>query len=342
MTGKRRTPALAGGLLLAGLLMSAASCGFTRGGGVPAFTSFEDGGEPEQTIGELVDECQRNLRASPVDAQRSCRRALTMIEMDAVPEMYEGEKLRAHSLLGRAYYATGRIGEAVAFLDSVVASAPSDDRLATETAELLEEIDRLFMSLRITVADREIPVLAYIKGIDIEIEYPRRLTKEQRLRLDNLAKTQWRAEDEFQFVDVDSTGQPFMELNYFPVATFSATRGYSIIVEKKHRYRFKFEGEVGGEIAIAWEDEAGWELVERVPDDRVKVELPGEYVFRSEGGAEPLVLEHAGQVHMYVPADQATELSLIGSRIRNWERAYDYLLYAASGAAGLMALLGAR
>lgn len=329
--------------LLTGVIAFWAGCGAMRPAGSPFFQPAGGDGEEEQTIAELVVECQRNLRASPVDAQRSCRRALTMIEMDAVPEMYGGEKRRAQSLLGRSYYATGRIAEASAFLDSVLDSTPSEeDPLALRASELRDEIDRLFRPLRITVADRQIPVLAYIKGVDLEIEYPRRLTKEQRIRLDNLERSEWRAEDEFQFVGIDEQGRAYMELGYFPIVTFTGARGYSLIVEGRHRYRFNFTPESDEVQEILWEPDAGWELIERVPEERVKLELPGDYLFVSESGPDPLVLEYAGKVHMYVPSDGSTQLVMSDSKQRAWERAYDYLLYAATGTAGLLALLGAR
>jgi hypothetical protein len=296
-----------------------------------------------QPITELVSECRGNLRVSPRDAQRSCEEALEQIRRQRVPKAYISEKRQAQNLLSRIFFSMGRIEDAAAFSDSVHKSSPEpDDPLTRDSSTRTAEIDRLFATLRITLSDRIVPVLSYLKGIDIGIEYPSRLTPEQRARLEILEKSQWRADDEFQFVGLDSLGRPYIELEFFPLVTFPGARGYSLVVENRHRYRFNFEPGRSEALEIRWEEDAGWELVERVPGHQSKLEFPAGYEFEVTRGPEPLVLVDEGTKHSYVDVDSALVLKLTATPEQKKEQVYRTLLYTATVMTGVMAISGAR
>ena len=293
-------------------------------------------------VDEFLDQCRRNIRQTPVDGQRSCRDAIAHAQMAFFPEQYTQQRRAAFALLGDSYYSGGRIQDAVAQLDSVERLGPDAEELEKVKA-LRGEIERSFRPLRITIRDRRIPLLSYISGVDIDFVYPRRLSKAQSNRIEILRDETIGREDEFQFVAFDEAGQAYMEVAYFPVITFSGRSvGYSLIVEGRRRYRFGFSQADSSAVQIFWEDDAGWELVERVPDGIVKVELPDKYTFDINTNGTPQVVVGGGVQHVYVPAAAETELTLTISEDHRWERFYDAALYALVIITGGSALLGAR
>jgi len=290
----------------------------------------------------LLEECKRNINRSPLDGQRSCREAIRQAQWAFFPEQYTRHRREASLLLGESYYKVGRIGEAVSLFDSVAASEPTDWEIEQLT-ELREETERLFRPLRITIRDRQIPLLSYIDGMDLDFVYPRRLTSAQINRIQILRDETVGREDEFQFVAFDDEGQAYMEISYFPVITFSGRSvGYSLIIEERRRYRFNFSKSDSSAVEIFWEDNAGWELIESVPRDMVKVELPEKYSFSIETEGTPQMITGGGIQHVYVPAAVSTEIHLEESQDRTWERAYDIAMFAVIIITGGAALSGAR
>ena len=296
--------------------------------------------QDESQVDLFLDQCRRNIRQTPVDGQRSCRDAITRAQMAFFPEHYTEQRRAAFLLLGDSYFNGGRIKEAVAQLDSVERLGPDAEELE-KVGALRGEIERSFRPLRITIRDRRIPLLSYISGVDIDFVYPRRLSNAQSNRIEILRDETFGQKDEFQFVAFDEAGQAYMEIAFFPVITFSGRSvGYSLIVEGSRRYRFGFSQADSSAVQIFWEDDAGWELVERVPDGIVKVELPDKYTFDITG--TPQVVRREGVQHVYVPATAETELTLASSEDHRWELFFDATLYALVIITGGSALLGAR
>lgn len=303
---------------------------------------------------DLVTQARRNLRSSPTDAQRYLRETIAIINMDPLAQQYQKVKIEAFFLLGESYFDVGRIADAVAQFDSVKALASEEDREYKRAEEYRQEIDHLFRPLRIKVKNREIPLLSYIEGIDIVFQFSKRLEGPQIKRLRILQDAQSHKEDEFQFVGIDrEDGRPYMEIEYFPVVTFPGRSvGYSLMVENKNkkeedkrRYRFNFTPTQTGPLEIFWEDDAGWRLVEKVPDDMAKLELPSKYQFRPTQELpvdKYFVREIKPSQHIYLPAESQTELVLQDSEEKTWERIYDITLYVITGAAMLLGLGGAR
>lgn len=298
---------------------------------------------------EMVSQARRNLRSSPVDAQRTLREVIADINMDPLGQQYQKVKGEAFFLLGESYFNGGRIADAVAQFDSVKTLAGEEDKEYKKAVEYQEEIGRLFRPLRIKVKNREIPLLSYIEGVKIEFLYPKRLDASQINRLQILQDPQSYREDEFLFAGIDADGRPFMEVKYFPVVTFSGRSvGYSLIIKggkEERRYRFNFTSNETQPLEIYWEDEAGWKLVEKVPEDLVKLELPDKYRFRP---AQALPIDKFMErrikplQHIYIPAEAQTELVLEDSEDSGWERAYGIALYVLTGTAMFLGLWGAR
>jgi hypothetical protein len=298
--------------------------------------------QDESQVDQFLDQCRRNIRQTPVDGQRSCRDAIAHAQMAFFPSQYVQQRRAAFLLLGDSYFNGGRIQDAVAQLDSVEGLGPDAEELGKVEA-LRGEVERSFRPLRITIRDRRIPLLSYISGVDIDFVYPRRLSKAQSNRIEILRDETIGREDEFQFVAFDEVGQAYMEIAFFPVITFSGRSvGYSLIVEGRRRYRFGFSQVDSSAVQIFWEDDAGWELVERVPDGIVKVELPDKYTFDINTDGTPQVVKGGGVQHVYVPAAAETELTLATSEDHRWERFYNVALYALVTITGGSALLGAR
>jgi hypothetical protein len=298
--------------------------------------------EGEQ-IEQLLRDCGRTIRSNPRDGQRQCREAIAQVQLAFFPEEYVEQKREAFFLLAESYFAEGRIADSAAHLDSVEALALGDDDLTEDTMSYRGEIDRLFRPLRITIRDRRIPLLTYIDGMEIDFVYPRRLETPQINRIEILKDKTLRREDELQFVAFDNEGQAYMEINHFPIITFGGrSLGYSLIVEGKRRYRFKFSEPDTGAVQIFWEDDADWELVERVPDGMVKVVLPEKYIFDVETEGRTQIVAQGDVQHVYVPAAAQTVMTLTQSKERGWERVYSAALYAIIVITGGSALLGAR
>ncbi len=298
--------------------------------------------QDDSQVDQFLEQCRRNIGQTPVDGQRSCRDAIAHAQMAFFPEHYNKQRRAAFLLLGESYYSGGRIQDAVAQLDSVERLGPEVEEL--EKVEALRgEIEHFFRPLRITIRDRSIPLLSYISGVDIDFVYPRRLRKAQSNRIEILRDETLGREDEFQFVAFDESGQAYMEIAFFPVITFSGRSvGYSLIVEGRRRYRFGFSEADSSAVQIFWEDDAGWELIERVPDGIVKVELPDKYTFDINTDGTPQVVRGTGAQHIYVPAAAETELTVASSEDHRWERFYDVALFALVTITGGSALLGAR
>lgn len=293
-------------------------------------------------VAQLLDQCTRNIARAPQTGQRFCRDAIARAQMSAFPEEFARERRSAFLLLAESYYDGGRIEDAVSQVDSVEALGPTqaeNDRIE----RLREDVDRLFRPLRITIRDRRIPLLCYIRGVNIDFVYPRRLTRPQVNRIEILRDATIGKEDEFQFVAFDESGQAYMEVAYFPVITFSGRSvGYSLIVEGRRRYRFNFSTNDSSAVEIFWDDEGDWELVERVPETMVKVELPVKYAFTVETNGMSQVVQGGGVQHVYLPAASDSELRLERSQDSTWERVYEFALYALVTITGGTALLGAR
>ena len=302
--------------------------------------------QEELSIQQLLRQCRRNINSSPIDGQRSCREALFKIRLDPFLP-YQDEKIQAFTLLGESYYKLGRIADAVAQFDSVLVLTGEDEDANRDARDYKEQIDRLVRPLRIKIKNRDIRLLSYIKGIDIEFRYPQRLERSQINRLRILQDTQSHREDEFKFVGIDETdNRAYMELDYFPLITFPGrSMGYSLIVDGKRRYRFNFTPTENQPLEIIWPDEADWTLIERVPEDMVKMELPGKYSFEPDLNSLSdgyIAVDGENIMHIYLPARNGAVLTLEESEERNWERIYRLTLYGATGLAALIGLMGAR
>jgi hypothetical protein len=297
----------------------------------------------ELGIRELVTQSEINIRNNPRDGQRYCRDALRKIAMDPFAEQFSQEKVKCFSLLGESYFNIGRIGDAAAQFDSVVVLTAEVDPMNRKAKHYQRQIDELFGSLQIKVKNRIVPLLSYIKGIEIEFRYPKKLQPVQVSRLRVLQSAQSRKENEFQFTGVDQDGSAYMEIEYFPLLETSGRSSYSLIVDGTRRYRFQFSSQQQDPLEIVWEDEADWKLIERVPDDMIKIELPGKYHFKTTAaGADTLSASWRGSRHVYLTGGTDAELELVQSDENGWERVYDIALYGFTGVTALIGLMGAR
>ena len=301
---------------------------------------------------EMVNQARRNLRTSPVDAQRMLREAIAIINMDPLGQQYQKVKGEAFFLLGESYFNGGRIADAFAQFDSVKTLMSDEDKERKEAVEDQQEIDRLFRPLKIKVKNRSIPLLSYIEGVQMEFLYPKRLESSQINRLQILQDPQSYKEDEFLFSGIDPDGRPFMEIKYFPVITFAGRSvGYSLTIKKTggkeggRRYGFNFTSADNKPLEIFWDDDADWKLVEKVPDDLAKLELPDKYHFRP-AQALPVDKYRERRIkpvqHIYIPAVAQTELVLEDSEDDTWEKVYGITLYVITGAAMFLGFWGAR
>jgi len=306
-------------------------------------------GQDTQSPTELLSQAKRNLRNDSKGAQRMLREIIAIINMDPLGQQYEKTKAEAFLLLGESYLNGGRIADAVTQFDSAKVLVAEEDKIYIRAVENQEEIGRLFRPLRIKIKNRKIPLLSYIEGVKIEFLYPKRLEASQINRLQILQDPQRYREDEFFFGRVDSEGRPFLEIKYFPVVTFPGRSvGYSLLIkggEEVRRYRFQFSSAETQPLEISWEEEAGWKLVEKVPEDLVKLELLEKYRFKP-ARALPVdkfvELRIKPRQHIYIPAETHTELVLQDSEDSGWERAYSIALYVLTGTAMFLGFWGAR
>jgi hypothetical protein len=302
----------------------------------------------QKSISEWINDCRSNIGRNPTDGQRFCRQALLQISTNPLPEQYRREKLEALTLLGESYFYNGRITDAATYCDSVsvMEGIDQDSPMYRRSKQVQDQIDRYFRPLRIRIKNRQIPILSYIQGIDIEFRYPKRLENFQIKRLQILQDARARKEGEFQFVGISADGHAYMEIDNFPLITYSGRSvGYALIVDGKRRYRFNFTPEDSKTLEIYWDDESEWQLVERIPVGMVKVELPGKYEFTPNGlplGASYMSTELDGVHHVYIPAETDVEMELLDSEDSTWEKMYQTFLYGTASIAIVVGLFGAR
>jgi len=306
------------------------------------------GSQELKSVNELLSDCRANIGRNAVDGQRFCRQALLQISVDPFEGQFRKEKTEAFTLLGESYFYTGRIADAAIHCDSTAVLTSSDEAnpLYRRAKQVQDQIDRYFRPLRIRIKNREIPILSYIEGIEIEFRFPRRLESFQIKRLQILQDAQARREGEFQFVGIDADSIAYMEIGYFPLVTYSGRSvGYALIVDGKRRYRFNFTPEHNETLEVFWDEEAQWRLIERIPDSMVKLELPGKYRFAARDlppSAPYMSTELDGTKHVYIPAETDVEMTLLQSEDSKWERIYRLTLYGTTGLAAVVGLLGAR
>jgi hypothetical protein len=301
-----------------------------------------------KSVNELLSDCRANIARNPTDGQRFCRQALLQISVDPFEEQYRKEKIEAFTLLGESYLYTGRIGDAEIHCDStaVLTGANEENPLYRRAKQVQDQIDTYFRPLRIKIKNREIPLLSYIEGIDIEFRFPRRLESFQIKRLQILQDAQARREGEFQFVGIDADGHAYMEVKHFPLITYSGRSvGFALIVDGRRRYRFNFTPDHNEVLEIFWDEESQWRLIERIPDSMVKIELPGKYRFVPSNlpPSVPYMSTNLdGRQHVYIPAETEVEMALLQSEDSKWEQIYHFALYGTTGLAIVVGLFGAR
>jgi hypothetical protein len=329
------------GLLIIGILM-----GFIVS--EKASAQVPVGSQELKSVNELLSDCRANIARNPTDGQRFCRQALLQISVDPFQEQYRKEKIEAFTLLGESYLYTGRIEDAEIHCDSTAAltGANETDPLYRRAKQVQDQIERYFRPLSIKIKNREIPLLSYIEGIDIEFRYPRRLESFQIKRLQILQDARARREGEFQFVGIDADGHAYMEIKYFPLITYSGRSvGFALIIDGRRRYRFNFTPENNETLEIFWDEESQWRLIERIPDSMVKIELPGKYRFIPRNlppSAPYMSTKLDGRQHVYIPSETEVEMTLLQSEDSKWERIYQFALYGTTGLAVLVGLFGAR
>ena len=296
----------------------------------------------------LLDEARLNLRANPTEAQRKLRQAIHKINKGRASHLCRSEKNQAFFWLGQGYYRAGRIADADAYFDSVhIDSSAANRPLSQSATAKQEEIQTYFKPLRIRIEGARVPLLSYLKGIEIEIEEPKQMEREQIRRLQILQDSQGRRSDEFQFTDFGPDQFAYIEVDYFPVMMFPDASGYTLLVNGKRRYFFNFTANNQEEIRIRWDKDTQWELVERVPLGKFKLEVDARYEFKVKGLSEDEYnIKKMGSVHhIYLPFenDRSTKLELVDSQDRQQERLYTFLHYTTVGFTALVGIFwGAR
>ena len=300
-------------------------------------------------IDKLLRACQDNIIEDLDYGQDRCREGLARIDMADFPGKFRRQKTEFFQTLAESYLRSGRIQESRTRADSALRYT-DEESVVAEIKNHQKYIDRSYQTLRITIKDRWVPLLSYIKEMDLDFAYPkRRLEEDQILRIINLTDERVRRIDELQFAGFDSAGQAYMEIKNFPVVRTSAggeSPSYSLIVERERRYRFYFTDKTKEPVEIFWENDAGWKLVERVPDGMVKLEMPAKYKIKVQPSEQTQIQKRAGEKeqHVYVAAlpDTMVAVSIEESDDRRWEKFYDTATYVVAGAAAFTALLGAR
>ena len=280
-----------------------------------------------------VFERDRVYFSNPEEAQRILRECIRE----------DSTNTAAYYFLGRSYWRdSGKIEKALFLFRKKVdflADKQKDDKAYKGLAKHeQDEIKRLFRPLRVGILDRQIEVLSYA-SIELSFRFPEeKLGKEQGKRIEYL-----RDKRPFQFIDVDSLGRGYLQVDYFPVAEQKGVFYSIVLVDEKAgkeiRRSFRFTGEARKVVDIPWQEGWGETVVESVPETMIKLELPGKYRFRSS--RKPfLELSVQGEYqNLYLPAKENVRLELRTSKERWKEVTYGALLklaFCAGAAYGLM------
>jgi len=204
--------------------------------------------------------------------------------------------LKAHLLKGLIYFhRLGKITNAVNefyYIDQVAEKLSSNFELSDEydkqitnitkqTQRQLNQINREFGNLRVSIKDVDIDRYCYIKNLDIAItiseEVMSKVNYRQKLRFSELEENLRSGKMKLKFSTYDSTDNKYyFEIPYFPLVDINSNElPYSMIINNSKRYHFILDRQNNEKLEIDWNNE--WKLVETVPDKSIKLEFPSEF-----------------------------------------------------------------